>query len=138
MVRSIDGHGSVRTSRPVVSSPSSLPSSSTTLAEMPGNGVCAEPGLRFVTPGSGLIMCAPVSVCHQVSTIGQRPPPMFLWYQSQASGLIGSPTDVGGRPVDVAVGLEVEAGPVREGDPGQVAAAGVQYPLGLRRRARRV
>ena len=34
----------------------------------------------------------PVSVCHQVSTMGQRPPPMTRWYQVQASGLIGSPT----------------------------------------------
>ena len=38
-------------------------------------------------------MIAPVSVCHQVSTIGQRPPPMFSRYQIQASGLIGSPTE---------------------------------------------
>ena len=37
-------------------------------------------------------MIVPVSVCHQVSTIGQRSPPMTLWYQSQAFGLIGSPT----------------------------------------------
>ena len=36
-------------------------------------------------------MC-PVSVCHQVSTIGQRSPPITLWYQSHALGLIGSPT----------------------------------------------
>jgi hypothetical protein len=93
MVRSIAGHGSVRTSRPVESSLSSLPSSSTTFAEMPGKGCWAEPGTRLVTPGSGVSMCAPVSVCHQVSMIGQRPPPMFLWYQSQASGLIGSPTE---------------------------------------------
>jgi hypothetical protein len=38
-------------------------------------------------------MMWPVSVCHQVSTIGQRSPPMTLWYQSQAFGLIGSPTE---------------------------------------------
>ena len=44
-------------------------------------------------PGSGVIMIAPVSVCHQVSTIGQRSPPITLWYQSQALGLIGSPTE---------------------------------------------
>ena len=37
-------------------------------------------------------MIAPVSVCHHVSTIGQRPPPITWWYQSQALGLIGSPT----------------------------------------------
>ena len=35
----------------------------------------------------------PVSVCHQVSTTGQIPPPMFCWYQIHASGLIGSPTE---------------------------------------------
>ncbi len=38
-------------------------------------------------------MIAPVSVCHQVSTIGQRLPPITSWYQSQAFGLIGSPTE---------------------------------------------
>ena len=52
----------------------------------------AEPGLRVVAPGSGLIMMAPVSVCHHVSTIGQRPPPMCSWYHIHASGLMGSPT----------------------------------------------
>jgi hypothetical protein len=31
-----------------------------------------------VAPGSGVIMMPPVSVCHQVSTIGQRPPPITL------------------------------------------------------------
>ena len=43
---------------------------------MPGSGRVAEPGLVGVAPGSGVIMIAPVSVCHQVSTIGQRSPPM--------------------------------------------------------------
>ena len=28
-----------------------------------------------MAPGSGVIMMPPVSVCHQVSTIGQRPSP---------------------------------------------------------------
>ncbi len=37
-------------------------------------------------------MMAPVSVCHQVSTIGQRLPPKFSWYHTQAFGFIGSPT----------------------------------------------
>ena len=60
---------------------------------MPGNGFVAEPGLSVVMPGSGVIMIAPVSVCHQVSTTGQRPPPMYLWYHIHASGLIGSPTE---------------------------------------------
>src|SRR3954468_7322106 len=59
---------------------------------MPGSGVIAEPGLVAVTPGSGLTMIAPVSVCHQVSTIGVRSPPMTRRYQTHASGLIDSPT----------------------------------------------
>ena len=59
---------------------------------MPGSGSVQEPGLVGVAPGSGEIMWPPVSVCHQVSTIGQRPPPTVLWYHIQASGLIGSPT----------------------------------------------
>ena len=67
---------------------------------MPGSGKVAEPGLVVVTPGNGLIRMAPVSVCHQVSTMGARPPPMFTWYHSQASGLIGSPTDPSSRSDD--------------------------------------
>ena len=57
----------------------------------------AAPGLVAVTPGSGVIMMPPVSVCHQVSTIGQRSPPMCLRYHIQASGLMGSPTDPSSR-----------------------------------------
>ena len=45
-------------------------------------------------------MIAPVSVCHHVSTIGQRPPPMRSWYHIHASGLIGSPTDPSSRRLD--------------------------------------
>ena len=67
---------------------------------MPGNGRDAEPGLVVVIPGSGVIRIIPVSVCHQVSTIGQRPPPMCSWYQTQASGLIGSPTEPSSRRLD--------------------------------------
>src|SRR5438876_1817853 len=44
-------------------------------------------------PGRGVMRIMPVSVIHQVSTIGQRAPPMFWGYQSQASGLMGSPTE---------------------------------------------
>ena len=40
----------------------------------PGGSV-QDPGLRGVTPGSGVIMWPPVSVCQNVSTIGQREPP---------------------------------------------------------------
>ena len=54
------------------------PSPSTTAGLMPKNGRVAEPGLRSVAPGSGVIRMPPVSVCHQVSTIGQRPPPTTL------------------------------------------------------------
>ncbi len=67
---------------------------------MPGSGKVAEPGLSVVAPGSGAIMMAPVSVCHQVSTIGHRPPPMWVWYHIHASGLMGSPTDPSSRSED--------------------------------------
>ena len=45
-------------------------------------------------------MMPPVSVCHQVSTIGQRLPPMCSWYHIHASGLIGSPTEPSSRSDD--------------------------------------
>jgi hypothetical protein len=48
--------------------------------------------LVAVIPGRGEIMIPPVSVCHQVSTIGVLPPPITSRYHIQASGLIGSPT----------------------------------------------
>src|SRR5436190_16665533 len=64
----------------------------TTSATMPGRARVAEPGFVGVAPGSGEIIIAPVSVCHHVSTIGHRPPPMTLLYHIHASGLIGSPT----------------------------------------------
>jgi len=38
-------------------------------------GRVAEPGLSGVAPGSGVIKMPPVSVCHHVSEIGQRPSP---------------------------------------------------------------
>src|SRR5271154_1291108 len=58
----------------------------------PKNGSVADPGLVAIAPGSGVIMIAPVSVCHQVSTIGHRLWPISSRYHIQASGLIGSPT----------------------------------------------
>ena len=67
---------------------------------MPGSGNVADPGFVVVAPGNGLIMIAPVSVCHHVSTIGQFPRPMCSWYHIHASGLIGSPTDPSTRSVD--------------------------------------
>ena len=92
-MRSIEGQGRVRISSALPFSTGSPSLSPTTSASTPGNGVVAEPGLVAVIPGSGVIMIAPVSVCHQVSTIGQRSPPITLWYQSHALGLIGSPTE---------------------------------------------
>ncbi len=59
---------------------------------MPGRGRVQDPGLVGVAPGRGLIITPPVSVCHQVSTTGQRLPPITSRYHIQASGLIGSPT----------------------------------------------
>src|SRR4051794_1655003 len=67
---------------------------------MPGKGNVADPGFNVVQPGSGLIMMAPVSVCHHVSTTGQRRPPMCSRYQIHASGLMGSPTEPSTRRVD--------------------------------------
>ena len=52
---------------------STLPSPSTSSGLTPKNGRVAEPGLRSVAPGSGVIRMPPVSVCHQVSTIGSLP-----------------------------------------------------------------
>ena len=60
---------------PVHSPSSTLPSASTISGTTPKNGRVAEPGLSLVAPGSGVIKMPPVSVCHQVSTIGQRPSP---------------------------------------------------------------
>ena len=69
-------------------------------ASIPGSGSVQEPGTSGVTPGSGVIMWPPVSVCQKVSTIGQRSPPMFLKYHIHASGLIGSPTEPSSRSDD--------------------------------------
>src|SRR5580704_5903023 len=93
IVRSIEGHGRLITRYPPASGVfTGRPSSSTMSAKIPGSGLVQEPGLVGVTPGIGVIMTAPVSVCHHVSTMGQRSPPMTLWYHIHASGLIGSPT----------------------------------------------
>ena len=42
------------------------------------SGTVAEPGFVSVMPGIGEIMICPVSVCHHVSTIGQRLPPITV------------------------------------------------------------
>src|SRR5688500_17600637 len=86
------GHGFLITNTPPLPRPTDCPVSSTMSAKTPGRGKVADPGLVGVAPGSGVIMWPPVSVCHHVSTIGQRPPPTVSWYHIHASGLIGSPT----------------------------------------------
>src|SRR6266700_7673433 len=91
------GHGRFSTRYPPAPGGTSSPRSLYTAASTPGNGLVAEPGFSVVTPGRVVIRIMPVSVCHHVSTIGQRPPPMFSWYQTHASGLIGSPTDPSSR-----------------------------------------
>ena len=69
-----------------------LPCSSTISASWPKKGRVPLPGFSGTT-GVGVIMNIPVSVCHQVSMMGQRSLPMTRWYHFQASGLIGSPTE---------------------------------------------
>ena len=97
MPRSMPGHGFLSTRYPACAG---SPFWFTTSGSMPGNGSVAEPGLQTVTPGRGVMRMWPVSVCHHVSTTGQRPPPMTFQYQTQASGLIGSPTVPSSRSED--------------------------------------
>src|SRR5579884_467616 len=92
MVRSMAGHGWRIMRYPPPPAGTDWPSRVTTSGATPGSGSVAEPGLVGVAPGSGEIIIMPVSVCHQVSTIGQRPRPMLSRYHIHASGLIGSPT----------------------------------------------
>src|SRR3546814_8195314 len=63
------------TKKPPRPEATSLPASSTTPVYIPGKGNVHEPGFSGVAPGSGVRIWPPVSVCHQVSTIGQRPLP---------------------------------------------------------------
>src|SRR5262245_34683747 len=93
----MDGHGRRMINFPPTLGPTSFPFPSTIMASTPKKGRVALPGLVGIAPGKGVIMIAPVSVCHQVSTTGQRPPPIFSRYHIQASGLIGSPTDPSSR-----------------------------------------
>ena len=73
---------------PIISSPLSFRRA----GSIPRKGFVALPGFIEVNPATGVIIMAPVSVCHQVSTIGQEESPTTLKYHSQASGFIGSPT----------------------------------------------
>src|SRR2546427_7898892 len=69
--------------------------SSTTSLFIPAIETVPEPAFNGTRPRRGLgeIIIPPVSVCHQVSTMGQRLCPITLEYHCQAAGLIGSPTD---------------------------------------------
>ena len=69
-------------------------------------------------------------VHHRRRRVGQ-------WAVDQV-GVAGHPADVGRSPEDVGLGFEVEARPVRVGDPDDVAAGGVQDALGLPGAARGV
>src|SRR5919109_5606418 len=86
------GQGFLITRYPLPPSGTGLPSILTTSGTMPGNGRVAEPGLVAIAPGMGVIIIWPVSVCHHVSTIGQRFWPITSWYHFHASELIDSPT----------------------------------------------
>jgi len=66
------GQESTRRTLPLPAPSMTLPSSSTSCGWTPKNGQAAEPGLSGVAPGNGEIRMPPVSVCHQVSTTGQR------------------------------------------------------------------
>src|SRR6185437_3207962 len=92
MVRAIAGQGLRTTSRPPDPFGTESPERVTTSGTIPGRGRVADPGLVGTAPGNGEIMIIPVSVCHQVSTIGQRFLPITSRYHIHASGLIGSPT----------------------------------------------
>src|SRR5271163_3566989 len=92
MVRSMEGQGFWIVRYPVSPGPTGSPFMLTTFAMMPGSGRVAEPGFVGVAPGRGEIRIEPVSVCHQVSTMGQRFFPMASKYHFHAAGLMGSPT----------------------------------------------
>src|SRR3954469_8703450 len=93
MVRSMEGQGRRITRYPPDPGGTGSPPGVTISTLIPGSGRVHEPGFVGVAPGNGLIMIAPVSVCHHVSTTGHRSRPMCSQYQTQASGLIGSPTE---------------------------------------------
>src|SRR5664279_4270646 len=92
MVRNMEGHGRLITRKPPEPKGTRSPARVTTSASTPGSGLVAEPGVVATAPGIGAIKMQPVSVCHQVSTIGQRLPPITSRYHIHASGLMGSPT----------------------------------------------
>ena len=82
------------------------------------------------------------TICHQRSRPGVSGVPSYMTdVVALASGPVddvavpGHPADVGRRPEDVGLGLDVEDEPVGGRDMGQVAAARVEDALRLGRRA---
>ena len=76
MVRAIEGQGLRMTRSPPWPAGTGSPSLVTTSGTTPKNGRVTEPGLAGIAPGMGAIRMEPVSVCHQVSTMGQRSLPI--------------------------------------------------------------
>jgi hypothetical protein len=70
------GHGFCNTRNPPWSAATRSPSAVTTSGVTPKNGSPATPGFMVCAPGRVVSKIEPVSVCHQVSTIGQRLAPM--------------------------------------------------------------
>ncbi len=69
------GQGSLTTRNPPVPGGTGLPVRSTTSTTAPGTAFPTNPGF-IASPIIVVAMCIPVSVCHQVSTMGHRPPPI--------------------------------------------------------------
>ena len=68
---------------PSASPCSSSPFSFSTAGSTPKKGRVADPGFRGVAPGRGVIRWEPVSVCHQVSTMGHLLSPTTCTAQTQ-------------------------------------------------------
>src|SRR5450631_2993802 len=101
----MEGHGFSIIRNPVSPGATGSPFMFTTRAAIPGSGSVADPGFAGVAPGSTEIMIDPVSVCHQVSTMGHRFLPIASKYHFHAAGLIGSPTVPNNRRLLMSCGL---------------------------------
>src|SRR5216684_4051381 len=96
------GQGCFKIRNPPEPSGTGSPSIFTISGTTPGNGFVADPGLVAIAPGIGVIMMCPVSVCQNVSVIGQRLLPITSRYHIQASGLMGSPTVPSSPRLDIS------------------------------------
>src|SRR5690349_19987838 len=90
-MRAMEGQGCLMTRNPFPDF-TDCPFSSQMTVASPASGLVAKPCLDGCAEGMGQLMVEPVSVCHQVSMMGQRSFPITQWYQSHAAGLMGSPT----------------------------------------------